>query len=298
VLANLKQSKFIVMALLSAIAMGTIGPFARFADLPAEHITFYRLFIGSLCLLTYMLATGKKSQIKHKISKRHISNGLMLAGFMFFYIQAMNYTTMATAIMMVYLAPLTAAIFAHFFFNERLGLESIFAIGLALLGFALMMELSITFAADSHEITGISRELTGIFYGLLSLVTYSAFILINRKPSTSTAYQSTLVQLSVGALCMLPLVITTPIMPTTTQLPWLIAIGLIPGFLGILFAVRALNHLAAVTYGTLAYIEPVAVIVLAWWLFEEHLTAIQLLGCLMIMSAGIYQGVVSQRKAR
>ncbi|MGL4223196.1 MAG: DMT family transporter, partial [Shewanella sp.] len=33
----------IVLALLAASLMGTIGVFARFAALPAEHITFYRL---------------------------------------------------------------------------------------------------------------------------------------------------------------------------------------------------------------------------------------------------------------
>lgn len=43
-----------------------------------------------------------------------IFNGALLAGFIIFYVQAMNLTSMANAIMLVYLAPVAASIFAHF----------------------------------------------------------------------------------------------------------------------------------------------------------------------------------------
>ncbi|MCU8020161.1 EamA family transporter [Shewanella sp. SM103] len=62
----------IIFALLAAIFMGTIGVLARFAALPAEHITFYRLLLGALFLLAYMLLTGKGHQIRHKPSKRNL----------------------------------------------------------------------------------------------------------------------------------------------------------------------------------------------------------------------------------
>lgn len=70
----------IIFALLAAILMGTIGVLARFAALPAEHITFYRLMLGALFLLAYMLLTGKGQQIRHRPSKRTLVNGAMLAG--------------------------------------------------------------------------------------------------------------------------------------------------------------------------------------------------------------------------
>lgn len=280
----------IVLALLAASLMGTIGVFARFAALPAEHITFYRLLLGALFLTAYMLLTGKRDQIRHRPSKRTLINGAMLAGFMAFYIEAIEYTQMATVIMIIYLAPVVTSLFAHFVFNERLNRFSIASVVLALIGFILMLPV-----ISSQSL--YDSEILGYFYAILALITYSGFILINRKPSAASPYQSTLVQLSVGALCLLPLMLTTPLVPSLNQLTWLLAIGFLPGFLAILFAVKALNQLPSVTYGTLSYVEPVVVVVLAWWLFNEALTTQQLMGVALIILAGIAQGWQSQRKA-
>jgi len=280
----------LIFALLAATLMGTIGVLARFADLPAEHITFYRLLLGALFLIAYMLLTGKGQQIRHKPSKRTLINGAMLAGFMAFYIEAIQYTQMATVIMIIYLAPVVSSVFAHFVFNERLNRFSMASVVLALAGFILMLPITSSQSLYDHEILGY-------FYALLSLLTYSGFILINRKPSAASPYQNTLVQLSVGALCLLPLVLTTPLLPSLNQFAWLLAIGFFPGFLAILFAVKALSQLTSVTYGTLSYVEPVVVVTLAWWLFNEALTAQQLCGVGLIILAGITQGWLSQRKA-
>lgn len=280
----------LIFALLAATLMGTIGVLARFAALPAEHITFYRLLLGALFLMAYMLLTGKGQQIRHKPSKRTLINGAMLAGFMAFYIEAIQYTQMATVIMIIYLAPVVSSVFAHFVFNERLNRFSMASVVLALAGFILMLPITSSQSLYDYEILGY-------FYALLSLLTYSGFILINRKPSAASPYQSTLVQLSIGALCLLPLVLTTPLLPSLNQFAWLLAIGFFPGFLAILFAVKALSQLPSVTYGTLSYVEPVVVVTLAWWLFNEALTAQQLCGVGLIILAGITQGWLSQRKA-
>ncbi|MBL4817145.1 MAG: EamA family transporter [Shewanella sp.] len=282
------QTGYIVLALMSAVLMGTIGTLAKYAALPAEQITFFRLLLGSLFLIAYMLVSGKKAQILHKPSKRHMINGVMLAGFMSFYVEAIDYTSMANVIMVIYLAPLLTAIIAHFVLDEKLKLLNIVVIGIALLGFTLMSP-----SASSNTLAN-SDEARGLFFSVLALFTYSGFMLINRKPSKATAYQSTLVQLSVGALCLLPLIITQDIALSGEQMGYLLAIGLLPGFLAILFAVKALQHLPAVTFGTLAYLEPVAVVSLAWWLFAESLTPIQLLGCGLIIAAGMAQGLLSQ----
>ncbi|AQS35869.1 putative permease [Shewanella psychrophila] len=282
------QAGYILLALMSAVLMGTIGIFAKYAALPAEQITFFRLLFGSLFLVVYMLISGKKAQILHKPSKRHLINGAMLAGFMSFYVEAIDYTSMANVIMVIYLAPLLTAIIAHFVLGEKLKLFNIIAIGIALLGFILMSP-----SANTNTLAN-SDEAKGLFFSILALFTYSGFMLINRKPSQATAYQSTLIQLSVGSLCLLPLIITQPIQISGEQVAYLLAIGFLPGFLAILFAVKALQHLPAVTFGTLAYLEPVAVVSQAWWLFAESLTPIQLLGCSLIITAGMAQGLLSQ----
>jgi drug/metabolite transporter (DMT)-like permease len=71
---------------------------------------------------------------------------------------------------------------------------------------------------------------------------------------------------------------------------WIIGAGFIPGFLGILFAVMALEKLPAATFGTLAYFEPIFVVILGWAVFDETLNALQLAGCLLIIGSGVVKG--------
>ncbi|WP_220739526.1 DMT family transporter [Shewanella sp. c952] len=285
---NSQQSLgFMLLAVLSAVLMATIGVFARYTALPAEHITFYRLVIGAACMLVFMLISGKAKQVRHKPSKRTVINGIMLAGFMVFYVQAISYINMANAVMLIYLAPLTTAAFAHFVYKERLNSANCVLIIFALIGFGLMLPSSL----NSQN----QQQALGYLYATLAMLSYSGFMLINRKPSQSTPYQSTLVQLSVGAVCLLPFVLQVPIMPSAVQWSWLVAIGILPGFLAILFAVKALRALPAISFGTLAYFEPVAVVIFAWSLFGESLNVIQLTGASMIILAGITQGIVMQK---
>lgn len=268
-------------AILSALSMGTVGVFAKMTGLGAEVITFFRLGLGALFMLLLLLLTGRTHQLRCRVGWPVLVNGVLLAGFIIFYVQAMQYTTMANAIMLVYLAPPLAALYAHFFLAERINLVGACCIGLALCGFALMMELRLDPVAGS-------RHLQGIGLGLLSTLCYAGFILINRTISPDIPIAArTLYQLLVGALVMLPLCLwRCPHLPLHLW-PWLMGVGLIPGFLGILCAVVALSRLPAATFGTLAYFEPIAVVIFGWALFAEALSSMQLAGCLLIILSGI-----------
>ena len=270
------------LALLSAVMMGTIGALAQAAQLDASTITFYRLFIGAFCLIAYMTLTGKSVQILHQPSKQNIINGAMLAGFMAFYVEAINYINMANAVMVIYLAPLVTALFAHVLFAEKLNRFNIMAILTSLMGVLFILP-------SLDALNDDPKQWLGYGYALLALLTYSGFMLINRRPVISTPYQSTLVQLIVGACCLLPFTLSNPVIPTTQQWGWLLLIGLLPGFLAILFAVKALRALPAATFGTLAYIEPVTVVLIGWTLFSQYLTSTQLIGCGLITIAGLIQ---------
>lgn len=272
----------ILTALLAALFMGTVGVFAKITNLSAEMITLFRLGLGAAFMLLFLLATNQGKRILSHPSWPVLVNGAMLAGFIIFYVQAMSFTTMANAIMLVYLAPPVASIYAHFFLGERLNRISAALIGLALFGFAMLMEFRLDFDGDRNHLYGIGL-------GVVSMFCYAAFILINRiiNPSIHVLTR-TFYQLLTGALIMLPLCLWQwPPLPLTIW-PWLAGVGLIPGFLAILCAVIALSRLPAATFGTLAYCEPIAVIVFGWTLFDESLSLMQIGGCLLIIVSGIF----------
>lgn len=283
---------YLLMALISAVLMGTIGVISKMTGLNAETVTFFRLGFGALLMSAYLFARGQLHLVQRWPSWQVLLNGVLLASFILFYVQAMNYTSMANAIMIVYLAPVAASIAAHCFLSERLTSSSALLIACALFGFAMMMEFKLDLAGNSNDRIGMGLA-------LVSMCAYAGFILVNRKvPATVHVYTRTWYQLAIGALCILPFMLLSPtaVMPNPTQWSWLLAGGLLPGFLGILCAVLALQHLPTTVFGTLAYAEAIAVVVFGWVIFGESLNALQLGGCGIILASGVLQAALSSRK--
>jgi drug/metabolite transporter (DMT)-like permease len=217
-------------------------------------------------------------------------NGALLAGFIIFYVQAMNLTSMANAIMMVYLAPVTASAWAHFRMGERLSPAGWTLIAAAMLGFAAMMEFRLDFAGGGNHAAGLG------FAGL-AMFCYAGFILVNRRIRTDVPVMTrAFYQLFIGALVMLPFFLADPPAISATNAWWLLGTGLVPGFLAITFAVMALSRLPAATFGTLAYFEPLAVVIFGWTLFGEALSPLQLGGCATIMASGCAKVLLEKRR--
>ncbi|MBV0933210.1 DMT family transporter [Marinobacterium weihaiense] len=285
------SAPFLFMAVASAVLMGTIGVISNYAGLSAETLTFYRLGFGAALMLGYLLLAGQARLLLTWPSWRVLANGVLLAAFIVCYVQAMLYTSMANAIMMVYLSPVAASVVAHFLLGERLGLAAVGLILLALFGFAMMMEFRLSFAS--------AADATGMAFAALAMLAYAGFILMNRiMPARVHAYTRCWYQLLAGALCLLPLMLQQGESIAAPQWGWLLLAGLLPGFLAILFAVIALRELPAATFGTLAYMEPIAVVTFGWVLFDQALTPLQLSGCALIMASGMAQALLSQRRER
>ena len=275
----------------SALCNATIGVFSRLSGLDPELITMSRLFFGAVFVLLFLAFRKRLFLLKQRPTLSILINGTFLAGFMFFYVKAMNYTSMANAIMMVYMAPVVAAVLAHFILKERLMLHSFALILLALLGFLMMMEFQLNFAGNSQETIGIG-------YGFLALLSYSGFMVFNRAiKSHNAVYTSTFWQLMAGALILLPAALPSFQGLSVDHLPWMLGVGLIPGFLGIFTAIFALSRMPTTTFATLSYFEAVVVLFWGWSIFNEALNTLQLAGCSLIIASGILNMLISSRTA-
>ena len=282
---------YLIFALISAVSMASSGVIARMSGLAAAELTFYRLFVGALCLLGLVLLLGKQAELKQKPDRRIVLNGVLLASFMMCFLKAISFISLANAIMLVYLAPALAAIAAHFLFHEKLDLASGLLIVLSFLGFAMLQQFKL-------DLVLTEAQWPGFVYGMLSLFTYTGFLLANRHSGQSESpLQRAFYQLMIGALCVLPFLNATPL-PNIDELPWVFLAGFFPGFLAIYLAIIALEHLPTRVFGTLAYIEPVAVILAGWWLFQEKLSLLQVGGVALILLAGLVQSVLHQQPAR
>ena len=61
------MNSYILAAVLSAVFMGTIGAVAVYADVSAETVTFYRLFIGAVLMGCFLLFTDQHGECGHVV---------------------------------------------------------------------------------------------------------------------------------------------------------------------------------------------------------------------------------------
>lgn len=118
--------------------------------------------------------------------------------------------------------------------------------------------------------------------------------------TTSTHSPSGLAMLSAigAAVGMATIGVFSRLVVEAGKIPWLLAIGFIPGCVALYCAVLALQRLPTAVYGTLSYFEPVAVIVFGWLFFAETLSAGQFLGCVLILGSGIGPALTAAVTAR
>lgn len=282
--------KMVFLATVAAVSMGTIGVLARLSELDAATVTFFRLAIGGALLLALMFVTGQSSQLKTRPHPLILLNGVMLAGFMTFFIAALNHTTMLIAVMTLYMAPVVATIAAHFVLKERLTRYSISSITVVILGFLLVMYQP----SDSPE---QQTSWLGFAYALAGMLCYAGFILINRMiPNQYQEFTKSSWQFLVGAICVLPMMLSSDLSLSLSQWGWIFLVGLIPGFLGIVLAVYTIKRMPAATFSTISYVEPIAAVMLGWIVFQESLTPLQLLGSGVIVLASMAQGIKPPRR--
>lgn len=289
-------NRYLLLALFSAICMASSGIIARYSQLSAAELTFCRLAVGAMCLGLFLLLSGKGQQLKRWPDRIVVINGILLASFMLGFLQAIQSISLANAIMLVYLAPPLTAVVAHFLYDEKLTLLSLLFIALSVLGFAMLQQFKLDLALTPAQLPGFG-------FAVFSLLTYAGFLLLNRKPlsaqstqsatSAPSAYQRSFYQLLLGACCVVPF-LTNSHLPPVTELPWILLAGIFPGFLAIVGAIVALQHLPVRVFGTLAYIEPVTVILAGWWLFQEVLMPVQLAGVLLILGCGVAQAALTR----
>jgi drug/metabolite transporter (DMT)-like permease len=274
------MGKYVVLALMSAVAMASSGIIARFSGLAAAELTFYRLAVGSLCLLLFVLGSGRWQVLRGKPDWRMAVNGVLLASFMLTFLSAIHYISLANAIMLVYLAPPLSAFIAHALMDEKLDLTDSCLIALSFFGFAMLQQFQFNLVLDAAQLPGLA-------FGLLSLLSYSGFLLLNRRSLPAhSQLQRTFYQLIIGACCVLPF-LSGMTLPQGQTWVWIALAGLFPGFIAIYCAIIALQHLPTRVYATLAYLEPVTVILAGWYWFSEGLNSLQLSGVVLIILTGL-----------
>ncbi len=283
----------------AGILWGTSGIFvhvlAPFGFSPLQ-MTALRGLVSFLCLLVYALLRDRRAfRVKPTELLLFACLGLSLFGTGSCYFASLRLTSISTAVVLMYMAPVYVTVFSLLFFGERFSRLKLVSIAGMLLGCCLV----------SGVIGGLKFNLGGILLGILSGISYAAYNILTKiamrrgcSPISTTLYGFLFMSVISLAVCdPKGIVIHVAVNPALT-LPWCIALGVVTFVLPYLFFTLAIKELPAGTASALSIVEPLAATVFGIVLFRETLSVFSVCGILLILLSVLLLGRTEVKESK
>ena len=277
--------------MLSMFIFSTIGVFRRFIPLPSSLVALSRGVTGMLFLLALLRARGgrlNRQAIRRKLPMLCLSGAALGINWILLF-EAYNYTSVATATLCYYFAPMFILLSAPLALGEQLTARKCACVAAALLGMVC--------------VSGVLRSgfagLRGIALGLGAAVFYACVVLLNKRLGDVPSNDRTIVQLGASAVVLLPYVLCTVDLSTLRLAPSTAGLLLLVGVLhtGVAYALYfgALRQLRAQTAAILSYIDPVVAVLLSALLLHEPMDALSALGAVLVLGAAAVSELPERR---
>ena len=268
----------------SVSVFGTIGIFVRWIGLPSSVIALVRGAVGAAFLL--LLARFRHAPIDRAALRRRWQLLLLSAAMMSFnwitLFEAYRYTTVATATLCYYMAPIFVTLISPVLLRERLTARKLLCVFLALAGMVFVS------GVPQSGLPGPS-EAKGILLALCSAALYAGVILINKYLAGVPAYDRTLLQLACAAAVMIPYILLTEDLSAMSVTPLGAVLLLIVAVFhtGWCYALYfgSMTVLSAQTVALFSYIDPIVAILLSALLLREPLGWSGILGAALVLGS-------------
>lgn len=278
---------------IGVISVSTSAIFVKLADqAPAAIIANYRLLLAVLLMAPIILRKYRHEikQINRKDWIFSIFAGVFLAFHFILWFESLNYTSVASSVVLVTLQPIFAFLGTYFFFKERFSYGAIISMLIALIG-------SIIISWGDFQISGTA--LFGDILALLGAVTVTAYFLLGqqvRRNLSIMTYTFVVYGISSITLIMYNLILGNSFIGYPVDHWWIfLALAIFPTFLGHTLFNWALKWLSTSTISMAIVFEPVGASILAYFILDEKITAFQLLGGTIVLF-GLFLFILSTNR--
>ncbi len=270
--------------ILSMTIFGTIGIFVRQIGLPSSVIALARGGIGAaflLILLRCRRIPPDRAAIRRRWKPLILSGMLMSFNWIALF-ESYHYTTVATATLCYYMAPVFVTLASPLLFREKLTGRKLLCVLAALAGMVFVSGVPQSGLPEP-------AELRGILLALGSALLYAGIILINKYLTDVPAYDRTILQLAAAAAVMVPYILLREDLSALTLTPLgalllLVVATLHTGWCYALYF-GAIARLTAQTAALLSYIDPIVAVLLSALLLKEPLGWSGALGAALVLGS-------------
>lgn len=280
------------------LAVSTASIFIRYAqeEVPSLVIAAGRLVIATLVMFPFAFSVWKRKKVKFSRNQFYL---LLLAGVLLglhfaTWITSLEYTSVASSVVLVTTAPLWVALLSPLLLKERLTRQVILGLVVSLCGGIIVaISGSCSFTGGRITCSGLS-ELWGGTNSLGNLLAFAGallsagYLMAGRKVRSSIELPVyTFIVYGIAAIILISLVAIRGDKITgysSLSYLWILALALIPQSIGHTAFNWALKYLPA-AYVSIALLgEPVGTVILAALFLRESPTVLELFGGVLILT--------------
>ena len=276
---------------LSMMIFGTIAVFVRYLSLSPGEIALYRAVMAALPIGIFLLL--KKEKIRFSVWKKEgvllVLSGASLGINWILLFEAYKHTTVSTATLCYYFAPVIVTVVSTLVFREKLTKGQILCFLMSTVGLVLITGFS-----------DLSTNGIGIAFGLGAACFYALVVLLNKRIRSVGGLQRTFLQFISAAVILLPYVLLSEgiHLQALDGISWmmLLVVGLVHTGIAYVLYFTSVADLPGQQIAILSYIDPLVAILISVFLLSEPMTALQIVGGILILVFSLWNEWISGRK--
>ena len=268
-----------LMLIAAMTIWGTLAPFVRNIPVSSGELALCRAGLAMVLIGLYLLVTRQRipfAQIKKEVPLLLLSGAAMGFNWILLF-EAYKYTTVSSATLSYYFAPVIVTVMCPFLFREKLTGRMILCFAMSTLGLVL--------------ITGVggrgSNDLIGILFGLGAAALYATVILLNKFIRNVAGLHRTLLQFLAAAVVLLPYVLLTSgiTLHRMDGAGWgnLLIVCVLHTAVPYCLYFSSLKTLPGQKAAILSYIDPLVAVLISVTILGEPMTPWQIVGGVLIL---------------
>lgn len=278
-------AKIYVCLVIGIISISLASIFVKFCDtVPAMIIATYRMSISTILLCLYI--PFNKTNIINSLNKKDISmcllSGMFLSLHFLLWFLSIKLTNIASSVVLVTTSPIFLGIISKFILKKQIPRNILIAIVLSFIGVVLIAQ------SDSNMLTEINKKaLLGNLLALSGGFMASLYLLIGSIQRTrQCTFEYIFFTYSFSAIIFIifSLIFEYPFFGyEKNDYIYMFLLAVIPQLIGHTSFNYSLKHLRPESVAIAILGEPVGASILAYFIFDEKLQALQAIGIILIL---------------
>ncbi len=257
---------------LLAIAWGAIPLFVR-AEIPSSHLVAMRVTLGAVVLVLFSMAT-RRFTFPRLRWRGIVLLGAVLAAHWLSFFMALNLTTVAVTLAILYIGPVLAAVLSGPVLHERVSRSALIGLGVAVVGTLFVVR------------PGSGATVAGVAVAAISGVLLAAIMLLGKPLAAGLGGLVVATwELVVASVILAPFTVQA-VRESGEFWPQFVLLGAVfTGLAGVVYW-TSMRRLPVAVVSVIMYFEPASAVVWASLFLGEQPDPLTWLGVVLVVGAG------------